>query len=168
MNRKVTVAAFAVVALLIAVLAGRSILSQKTQAPNVAVPTLDGRTLTLGELRGKVVLVNFWATTCTTCVGEMPQMTATYKSFAPRGYEMIAVAMEYDRPDWVANFAQKNALPFTVALDPKGDAAHAFGGVMLTPTTFLIDKQGRIVQKFLGAPDFTKLNATIDQLLKAT
>lgn len=167
MNRKLTVVAFAIVALIVAVLASRSILSQKTDAPDVALPTLDGKTLALKDLRGKVVLVNFWATTCTTCVGEMPRMTQTYNSFASRGYQMVAVAMEYDRPDWVANFTKKNALPFTVALDPKGDAARAFGGVMLTPTSFLIDKRGRIVQKFLGAPDFAKLNATIEQLLKA-
>ena len=168
MNRKLTVAVVAIVALLIAVLAGQSILSQKTDAPDVTVPTLDGKTLALKTLRGKVVLVNFWATTCTTCVSEMPSMVKTYNAFAPRGYEMIAIAMEYDRPDWVLNFTQKNALPFTVALDPKGDAARAFGDVRLTPTTFLIDKQGRIVQKFLGAPDFAKLNATIEELLKAT
>lgn len=167
MNRKLTVAVVAIVALLIAVLAGQSILSQKTDAPDVTVPTLDGTSVALKGLRGKVVLVNFWATTCTTCVSEMPRLTETYKTFAPRGYEMIAIAMEYDRPDWVNNFTQKNALPFTVALDSKGDAARAFGDVRLTPTTFLIDKQGRIVQKFLGAPDFAKLDAAIDELLKS-
>ncbi len=162
MKNKWMVAAIAVV---IAV-AGVMILSQKTRAPDISVATLGGKPLALKDLRGKVVLVNFWATTCTTCVGEMPQMVETYKALAPQGYEMVAIAMDYDRPDWVLNYTQKNALPFTVALDIKGEAAQAFGGVRLTPTSFLIDKQGRIVQQFLGAPDFPALRNRIQALLK--
>ena len=155
----------AAIAVVIAV-AGVMILSQKTRAPDISVATLGGKPLALKDLRGKVVLVNFWATTCTTCVGEMPQMVETYKALAPQGYEMVAIAMDYDRPDWVLNYTQKNALPFTVALDIKGEAAQAFGGVRLTPTSFLIDKQGRIVQQFLGAPDFPALRNRIQALLK--
>ena len=151
-------------AIVIAV-AGWLILSQKPAAPDVSLATLKGTTLSLAQLRGKVVLVNFWATTCTTCVGEMPRMVETYNKFAPRGYEMIAVAMDYDRPDWVLNYTQQNALPFTVALDIKGALAEAFGGVRLTPTSFLIDKRGRIVQQYLGQPDFAKFQALVEQLL---
>ena len=146
--------------------AGWLILSQKKTAPDVTVATLNGDKLSLSQLHGKVVLVNFWATSCTTCVAEMPKMVETYNTFAPRGYEMVAVAMDYDRPDYVLNYATRNNLPFTVALDLKGEAAQAFGGVRLTPTSFLIDKRGRIVQQYLGAPDFPKLHALVDQLLK--
>ncbi len=153
-------------AIVVVTVAGWLILSQKQAAPDVTVATLKGDKLSLSQLHGKVVLVNFWATSCTTCVGEMPKMVETYNTFAPRGYEMVAVAMDYDRPDYVLNYATRNNLPFTVALDLKGDAAQAFGGVRLTPTSFLIDKKGRIVQQYLGVPDFPKLHALVDQLLK--
>ena len=166
MKSKSIIAAIAIVATTLAAFAGWSILSQKSEAPDVTLVTLSGKPLVLKQLRGKVVLVNFWATTCTTCVGEMPRMVETYKALSAQGYEMVAVAMDYDRPDWVLNYAQKNALPFTVALDLKGEAAQAFGGVRLTPTSFLIDKQGRIVKQYLGEPDFTQLRKTIDELLK--
>jgi peroxiredoxin len=166
MKNKLAIAAFAVIAVLLVALGSQSILSQNNRAPNLTLVTLSGKPLSLNELHGKVVLVNFWATTCTTCVSEMPKMAETYKTFAPRGYEMVAVAMAYDRPDWVLNFTQQHALPFTVALDLKSEAEQAFGGVRLTPTSFLIDKQGRIVQRYLGAPDFARLNEKIESLLK--
>jgi peroxiredoxin len=95
----------------------------------------------------------------------MPKVVATYKKFAPQGFETLAVAMDYDNPAWVRDYAQRAGLPFTVALDSKGDAARAFGGVRLTPTSFLIDKQGRIVQQYLGEPDWDALYARIDKLL---
>jgi peroxiredoxin len=163
---KKIIAVIAIAATSLAVLAGWSILAQKPEAPDITVATLSGTPLVLKQLRGKVVLVNFWATTCTTCVGEMPRMVDTYKALAPQGYEMIAIAMDYDRPDWVINFTQQHTLPFTVALDIKGEAAQAFGGVRLTPTSFLIDKQGRIAQQFLGEPDFPALRKKIQELLK--
>ena len=133
--------------------------------PDVSFTTLDGHTSRLSALRGKVVLVNFWATTCTSCVAEMPKLVETHRKFAPRGYETVAIAMNYDPPEYVRNFAARKGLPFTVALDTTGEAAKGFEEVRLTPTTFVIDRQGRIVQKFLGEPDFPKLHALLDKLL---
>lgn len=139
--------------------------SQPAAAPDVSFTTLDGQTRQLSSLKGKVVLVNFWATTCTTCVAEMPKLIETYNKFAPKGFETVAIAMDYDPPEYVRNYAQKNGLPFTVALDSGGKAAKGFEDVRLTPTTFLLDKQGRVVQKYLGEPDFAKLHALLDKLL---
>ncbi|MBS0347404.1 MAG: TlpA family protein disulfide reductase [Proteobacteria bacterium] len=139
--------------------------SQPAAAPDVSFTTLDGQTRQLSSLKGKVVLVNFWATTCTTCVAEMPKLVETYNKFAPKGFETVAIAMDYDPPEYVRNYAQKTGLPFTVALDSGGKAAKGFEDVRLTPTTFLLDKQGRIVQKYLGEPDFAKLHALLDKLL---
>ncbi|NML25301.1 TlpA disulfide reductase family protein [Zoogloea dura] len=137
----------------------------KPAAPDVGYTTLDGQAARLSALRGKVVLVNFWATTCTTCVAEMPALVDTYRRFSGQGFETVAIAMNYDPADYVRNYASKNGLPFTVGLDTSGDAAKGFEEVRLTPTTFLIDRKGRIVQKFLGAPDFPKLHADIEKLL---
>ena len=136
-----------------------------TGAPQTSFTLLDGSTRTTAELKGKVALVNFWATSCTTCVAEMPMLVSTYEKFRGRGYETIAVAMSYDPPNYVVNFAQTRKLPFPVAIDNTGTVAKAWGDVNVTPTTFLVNKRGEIVKRFVGKPDFADLHQLIDQLL---
>ncbi len=136
-------------------------------APESDFVLLDGSVLRTTELRGKVTLVNFWATTCVTCVKEMPALVATHQKFAPRGYETVAVAMSYDPPAWVVNFAQSRQLPFKVALDNTGNIAKAWGDVRLTPTTYLVDKQGQIVKRYVGEPEMGALHTLIEKLLTA-
>src|SRR5690606_39183692 len=92
-------------------------------APDVAFTTLEGQKITMQDLRGKVVLVKFWATSCVTCVKQMPDNIANYNQYHPQGYETIAVAMNYDPPNYVLNFAQTRKLPFPVALDTSGELA---------------------------------------------
>lgn len=154
---------------LLAIAAGATSLWQsiasRAAAPEMAYTQLDGRQEALQALRGKVVLVNFWATSCTTCVKEMPELVATYEKFKARGYDTVAIAMSYDPPAYVAKFAESRQLPFKVALDSNGGLAQSFGGVQLTPTTFLIDKRGRIVKRYLGAPDFAALHSLIEKLI---
>jgi len=134
-------------------------------APAVSYTLLDGSKSSTQAHRGEVLLVNFWATSCVSCVAEMPQIVTTHQKFKSRGYQTVAVAMDYDQPAAVAHFAQSRALPFGVAFDKSGEVARAFGDVRLTPTTFLIDKQSRIVKRYLGAPDFAALERLIDELL---
>jgi peroxiredoxin len=134
-------------------------------APAVRYTLLDGSEHGLADLKGKVVLINFWATSCTTCVAEMPQIAATHEKFKDRGYDTVAVAMSYDPPDDVARFAQTRKLPFAVTLDRSGTIAQGFGDVKLTPTSYLLDKRGRIVKRYVGAPDFDALRGLIDELL---
>jgi len=116
-------------------------LTQKPAAPQATFTTLGGEKIALASLRGKVVLVNFWATSCPGCIHEMPDLANTHRKFQARGFETIAVAMSYDPPEYVRQFSEKNHLPFTVALDQDGSAAQAFGA-RVTPTTVIIDKQG--------------------------
>lgn len=139
--------------------------SSRASAPDVGYTLLDGRRSTLKAQQGKVMLVNFWATSCTTCVHEMPQIVATHEKFKARGFGTLAVAMSYDPPAYVASFAESRRLPFDVAIDNTGDVAKAFGEVRLTPTTFLIDKRGGIVKKYVGEPDFAALHELIESLL---
>lgn len=142
------------------------LLGQEPAAPPAVFTKLDGQKVALDGLRGKVVLVNFWATSCSGCVKEMPDLVKTWQKFHERGLETIAVAMSYDPPEYVREFAAKNGLPFTVALDVDGVAAQVFGNVRLTPTSFVIDRQGKIVQQYVGEPDFARLDALIEGLLK--
>lgn len=136
-------------------------------APDSTFVLLDGSQARTADLQGKVTLVNFWATTCVTCVKEMPALVATHQKYAPRGYETMAVAMSYDPPAWVVNFVQSRQLPFKVALDNTGEIAKAWGDVKLTPTTYLLDKQGRIVKRYVGEPEMDALHKLIEELLAA-
>jgi len=135
-------------------------------APQVQFKTLTGESISTNDLRGKVVLVEFWATSCVTCVEGMPKIVETYNKYRPQGFETIAVAMDYDPPNHVLNFAQKNALPFKVALDINGEIARSFGDIRLTPTSFLIDRRGRIVKQYLGAPRMQEFHALLEKKLK--
>ena len=138
---------------------------QPQAAPVVQYTLLDGRQASLSDLRGRVVLVNFWATDCAPCVEEMPRLVATWRTYAPRGFETLAVSMRYDPPFAVANFAESRRLPFGVVIDNTGEIAHRFGDVQFTPTSVLINKRGEIVGRWLGAPDFEALHHRIEQLL---
>lgn len=134
-------------------------------APQVDYILLDGQRLSTAQLKGQVVLVNFWATSCAICVAEMPEITATHEKYRHQGYQTVAVAMAYDAPVHVADFAETRKLPFGVAIDNTGNIAKGFGDVKLTPTTFLINKRGEIVKRYVGKPDFRALHTLVEQLL---
>lgn len=134
-------------------------------APASKFVLLDGSAKTTENLKGRVTLVNFWATSCTTCVAEMPKVIATYDKYHAKGFDTIAVAMRYDPPSYVVNFAQTRKLPFDVAIDNTGAIARAWGDVTLTPTTFVVNKQGDIVKRYVGEPDFVELHKLIENLL---
>ena len=137
-------------------------------APHVAYTLLDGTKSDTAQLRGKVVLMNFWATGCTICMHEMPQIVATHEKFKSRGYDTLAVAMSYDPPASVVHYAQTRQLPFGVAIDNTGAIAKSFGDVRATPTSFLINRRGEIVKRYIGEPDFAALQRLVDQLLAET
>lgn len=142
--------------------------SQQQQAPDVTFISIEGQKISSQDLRGKVVMVNFWATSCETCMKEMPQMVETYNKFKGQGLEFVAVAMNYDPPNYVLNYAATRKLPFKVALDSGGDLAKQFGDVAMTPTTFVIGKDGKILKRYLGEPDFMSLHALLQKSLSAT
>lgn len=139
----------------------------KASAPNVTFTDLTGRKVAMSELRGKVVMVNFWATSCVTCIKEMPAFIETHKKYHEKGFDLIAVAMSYDPPNYVLNYAKTRQLPFQVALDTKGDIAKAFGDVQLTPTTFVIDKSGNIIKRYVGEPELAELHKLLEDALAA-
>ena len=158
----VAVAAFAAVGAYVYLDTGR------TAAPESTFVLLDGSSQTTADLRGKVTLVNFWATSCTTCVAEMPELVATHQKYQAQGFDTVAVAMSYDPPSYVVNFAQTRKLPFKVAIDNTGTVARAWGDVRLTPTTYIVNKRGEIVKSYIGAPQFDELHRLIEKLLAET
>ncbi|WP_283151370.1 peroxiredoxin family protein [Silvimonas soli] len=134
-------------------------------APEVDYTTLQGTTSNLASMKGKVVLVNFWATTCPGCVEEMANLGSLQNKFGPKGYETLSVAMQYDPQLYVQNFVSQQKMPFIITHDLSGNIAKAFGDVSLTPTSFLIDKQGRIVKRYLGTINKTELEKEITLLI---
>ena len=136
-----------------------------TLAPETTFVLLDGSRKTTTDFKGKVTLVNFWATSCTTCVAEMPLIIDTFNKYQARGFETLAVAMSYDPPSYVVNFSETRKLPFKVAIDNTGAVAQAWGDVRLTPTTFIVNQRGEIVKRYVGQPDFAELHRLIETLL---
>ena len=137
-------------------------------APESTFVLLDGSKKTTADLKGKVTLVNFWATSCTTCVAEMPKMVQTFEKYRAKGYQHMAVAMAYDPPSYVVNYTETRKLPFHVAIDNTGAVARAWGDVKLTPTSYVVNRKGEIVKRYVGEPDFAELHKLIEKLLAET
>lgn len=142
--------------------------ASKSNAPDSIFPLTDGSTLGTHDLAGQVYVVNFWATSCSTCVAEMPQMVALYERYRPKGLHFIAVAMPTDLPAYVLRFQSNKKLPFPVVFDKEGTLVKQWGEVNITPTTFLVDKTGKIVKKYIGQPDFTEFSQRIEDLLSTS
>lgn len=155
--KKILLAIFIMALLSLAVLQW----TPNTSAPDVTFTTIEGKKITMTGLKGKVVLVNFWATNCLSCIKEMPALSDIYRRYHQRGLEVIAVAMPDDPPAQVLNYVRHQNLPFPVMHDGFAEMTKEFGHVDLTPTTFIFDKQGQRLQRTIGTLDFVKL----DQLL---
>lgn len=135
---------------------------------DLALTTASGEPLNLGDLRQRPVLVTFWATTCTTCVKEIPELKALYRELAPRGLEVIGITMYYDPPNQVLKMIQQRDIPYPVAFDLDQQAMQAFGMKQaITPTTFLVAPDGRIVMRKAGLLDMDQLKRTIEGMLPA-
>ena len=136
------------------------------KAPDITLTLITGEKLSLADTRGKPVLVTFWSTSCPGCIKEMPHLVELYNEMHDKGLEIIGIAMPFDRPDFVMEMVKQKQLPYSIAFDIKGEAVRAFGNVQLTPTSFLINKQGKIVKHKIGEMDMTKLHKQIEAILK--
>jgi peroxiredoxin len=136
-------------------------------APNVEMTELKGgQKIDLASLRGHPVLVTFWATSCPGCIAEMPHLIKLYKELAPKGFRMIGVAMSYDLPNHVLEMQKQKHIPYPIVWDSIGKISRAFGSVTLTPTHFLINPQGEIVQHKIGDIDIKLLRARVLNMLR--
>jgi peroxiredoxin len=130
-------------------------------APDISLVSVDGDELRLPTYRGRPLLVTFWSITCTACVREIPHLIELYRELAPRGLEIIAIAMAHDPPDQVLAMRKSRGMPYPVTLDLHADAARAFGDVRVTPTSFLIAPDGRVVQRRVGMLNMAGLRRDI-------
>ncbi len=137
------------------------------QAPlDASFTTIQGKLLQLSALRGKPVLITFWATDCPSCIKEIPDLIQLYQRYHPQGFESIAVSMYYDIPSHVVEMSQHKQLPYPIALDLTGTLARIFGNVQVTPTSFLLSPTGHIVQRYTGVMNMTDVATQLDIYLK--
>ncbi|MBO1924234.1 MULTISPECIES: TlpA disulfide reductase family protein [Thiomicrorhabdus] len=132
------------------------------KAPEVMVTNNQGEEIALNKPK-KPVLVNFWATSCPSCIQEMPDMAKMKQELGDR-FELIAISMEYDPQEQVQKFVQANPYPFVFVMDKDGKIAKSFGDVLLTPTSFLIAPNGKIVYKQVGELHFADVTERIKQM----
>lgn len=122
--------------------------------PDITLKTFDGQTVALNSLRGKPVLVVFWASTCSICLKELPDLIALHNEYAGKGLEIVGIVIYYDDPDDAYAMVQDKGIPYRILLDRDKQATYAFNNVHLTPTTFLVSPDGRIVYRQTGKIDF--------------
>ncbi len=127
-------------------------IDKREKAADFSLKDLGGRTVSLSSMRGRVVLLNFWATWCPPCVAEMPSLNRLYGQMRAKGLEVIAVSVDRSADD-VREFIGKKGFNFTVLMDEGSSVARRYR-VFSTPTTFLIDKNGNVVERFFGDYDW--------------
>jgi peroxiredoxin len=133
-------------------------------APDFSLTDLGGRTITLAEHKGRVVLLDFWATWCVSCEKEVPELKALHDTLSPDEFALLAISCDDGGPEIVANFAAKHALPYPVLFGDVGTRQRykIFG----LPTKFLIDDQGRVYRKYLANTTSEEIENDIRSLLK--
>jgi peroxiredoxin len=127
-------------------------------APDFALPDLDGNVRHLSAFRGKVVLLNFWATWCPPCRTEMPSMETLYQAYKDQGFELLAVSSDVQGAAIVRPFMQKYRLSFPSLLDT-ARRVNGMYGVRSIPTSYLLDRQGRVVSREVGARNWANVEA---------
>ncbi|MGD9888021.1 MAG: TlpA family protein disulfide reductase [Halothiobacillaceae bacterium] len=139
--------------------------SAQNSAPDAPLLMLDAPASSLAALRGKPVLLTFWATSCPGCIEEIPLLNELHQTFGARGLQVIGVAMSYDPEAQVRALRDRVQVAYPLALDKEGKVSAAMGTVRLTPTTFLLDAKGQVVYQKIGVFDLNKVKGLIEGML---
>jgi peroxiredoxin len=132
--------------------------AEPTEAPDFTLQDLNGQPVRLRELRGKVVLLNFWATWCAPCLHEMPSMERLFQTFQHTAFVLLAISMDRQGAEVARPFVDNLRLTFPVLLDPASEVARQYG-VRGLPTTYLIGADGRLLGAVVGARDWYRTEA---------
>lgn len=146
------------------VAAAFGVASANTAAPDFQLTTLDGRAISSDQLRGSVVLVNFWATWCPPCRVEMPGFQAVYDRRKEQGFVVLGISTDAGGRETVERFLAERHITYPVAM-ASGSVAQRFGGANVLPTSFLIDREGRIRHEVRGIFVSVALEQAVDRLL---
>jgi cytochrome c biogenesis protein CcmG/thiol:disulfide interchange protein DsbE len=134
-------------------------------APDFTRPNLDGKTIRLSDYRGKLVLLNFWATWCGPCIAEIPRFSAWQTKYGPRGFQVIGISMD-DDPALVQKFDRKYQPTYAIVMGDE-HLGELYGGVLGLPVTYLISPKGKIIAHYQGETDLNQMEARINKLLQS-
>ncbi len=144
--------------------AGPEAAAARAPAPDFTLPSLDGETVHLSGYRGRVVLLDFWATWCGPCRAEIPNLKAIRDAYGPRGFEIIGVSLDDAGPQVVRDFVEREGIRYPIVMGDPG-LADRYGGVEVIPTAFLIDREGRVAARLVGFKAEEELSSRIEPLL---
>jgi len=136
-------------------------------APSFTLQDLNGKTVSLSDFKGKVVILDFWATWCPPCVVEIPHFIELYKQYKDQGFAMVGISLDREGIGVVESFARKYQVNYLILM-ADSQVANAYGGITGIPTTFVIDPAGNIRQKYIGYRDKAVFEADIKALLAET
>ncbi|MEE8330063.1 MAG: TlpA disulfide reductase family protein [Thermodesulfovibrionia bacterium] len=133
------------------------------KAPHFTLSDIKGKSVSLSDFKGKVILIDFWATWCRFCRLSIPMFASLYDEYRDKGFEVIGIALEYDGGKKLKIFAKENRIPYTLLVGSEKLARKylAFG----VPTRFLINRKGEIVKRFIGVSDRDIFESAIKKLL---
>jgi len=133
-------------------------------APGFSLKTADGKGIELSKLKGKVVVVNFWATWCGPCRAEIPGMLEVYEKYKAKGLEIVGISL--DRNGWqvVTPYVQKSKITYPIVLGDES-VVESYGGIEAIPTTFIVDRKGNIVDRHVGMVSKEAFEAMVKKVL---
>jgi len=134
--------------------------------PSFEATTLGGDTMTNADWEGQVVVLNFWATWCAPCRIEIPRLIDLYNEMPASDVRVVGISIDEEGADVVVPYAEEMEIPYPLILDPDQSLAEAFGGHYAVPTTFIIDQEGTVRQRFMRVVAHDELVAAIEPLLK--
>ena len=138
---------------------------KREKAPNFSLQTQNGKVIELSKLKGKVVLVNFWATWCPPCRAEIPDFIEVYNTYKTKGFEIVGIALDEDGWSKVAPYIEKAKMNYPVVLGT-AKVVQQYGGIEAIPTTFIVDRKGYIMASQVGLVSKELLEQKLKSLLK--
>jgi peroxiredoxin len=134
-------------------------------APRFSLKNLQGNTIRLADLKGKVVLLNFFATWCAPCREEIPDLVRLYNKFKDKGFEIVGIGLDIDGAAALGPFAKQFRIPYPILLGTR-EVVMDYGEIKGVPTSFFIDRNGYIAEQFIGVRPAHVLEKTIAELLE--